>query len=54
MESEAQLLDTFAAGIWKFVVVAVEENRGEVVSSMFCDAFGLLWFQNANVNCEQR
>ena len=37
MENEAQLLDTFAAGVWKFVVVAVEENHGEVVSSIFCD-----------------
>ena len=48
------MLDTFAAGVWKLVVVAIEEIRDEVVSSMFCDAFGLLWFQNAHVNREQR
>ena len=54
MESEAQLLDTFATGIWKFSVVAVEESRGEVDSSIFCDVFGLFWLQNAYVNCEER
>ena len=39
MESEAQLLDTFAAGVWTFVVVAVEEDGGAraVGCSMFCD-----------------
>ena len=39
LESEAQLLDTFGPGVWKFAVVAVEEYRGEVGSSrsIFCD-----------------
>ena len=37
MASEAQLLDTFAAGVWTFLVGAVEEHGGEVGSSMFSD-----------------
>ena len=37
MASKAQLLDTFAAGVWTFLVVAVEEHGGEVGSSMFSD-----------------
>ena len=34
MASEAQLLDTFAASVWTFLVVAVEEHGGEVGSSV--------------------
>ena len=42
MASEAQLLDTFAAGVWTFVVVAVEENGCAVGCSMFCDVLACI------------
>ena len=37
LESEAQFMDTFTVGVWTFLVVAVEENGGEVGSSVFSD-----------------
>ena len=30
-------MDTFAVGVWTFLVVAGEENGGEVGSSVFSD-----------------
>ena len=42
------MLDTFAAGVRKFVIVAAEETRGGVVSSLFCDVLAYLVAECAN------